>query len=128
MSIASHTLGLQHLGLPTADMKATLNFYQLLGFTLAHSAVCNGGRVCFLTLGDLCLETYESGETAQKPGAIDHFCLSVDDVDAAFEAVKATGYAPIESEIRFLPFWERGVRFFNVLGPNGETVELGQIL
>ena len=34
----------------------------------------------------------------------------------------------IDPEIRFLPFWEKGTRFFNVLGPNGEIVEFSQIL
>lgn len=34
----------------------------------------------------------------------------------------------IDTEINFLPFWANGVRFFNVLGPNGEKVEFGQIL
>lgn len=128
MSIASITTGLQHLGLPTNNMEATLAFYQSLGFTLAYSTVNNGERVCFLTLGNLCVETYENGRAVGAPGAIDHLCLNVDDVDAAFEAVKAAGYAPIETEIQFLPFWERGVRFFNLWGPNGEKVEFGQIL
>ncbi|SBW09977.1 conserved hypothetical protein [uncultured Eubacteriales bacterium] len=128
MSIASHTKGLQHLGLPTNDMEATLTFYQSLGFTLAHSTVNNGEKVCFLTLGSLCVETYENGQAVEKPGAIDHLCLDVDDVDAAFEAVKTAGYVPLEDEIKFLPFWEKGVRFFNILGPNREKIEFGQIL
>ena len=33
-----------------------------------------------------------------------------------------------QAEIRFLPFWERGVRFFILEGPNGEKVELIQKL
>ena len=38
------------------------------------------------------------------------------------------GLAPLEDAIQFLPFWENGVRFFNLLGPNGETVEFSQRL
>ena len=34
----------------------------------------------------------------------------------------------MEDEIQFLPFWEKGFRYFKVLGPNHEPVEFGQIL
>ena len=50
------------------------------------------------------------------------------DVEAAFEAVKAAGLTPMTEDIQFLPFWEKGFRFFKVLGPNNEPVEFGQIL
>ena len=36
--IGKRVTGLQHIGLPTNDMEATLAFYQSLGFTLAHQA------------------------------------------------------------------------------------------
>ena len=41
---------------------------------------------------------------------------------------RMAGLAPLEDAIQFLPFWENGVRFFNLLGPNGETVEFSQRL
>lgn len=120
--------GLQHIGLPTNDMDATVKFYRSLGFEIAHETVNNGERVCSLRLGSVCVESYENGQAAGKAGAIDHICLDVTDVDAAWEAVRAAGYQPLESEIQALPFWDKGVRFFNILGPNGEKVEFGQIL
>jgi catechol 2,3-dioxygenase-like lactoylglutathione lyase family enzyme len=65
---------------------------------------------------------------ARRPGAIDHLALDVDDIESAWEEVRMAGLAPLEDAIQFLPFWENGVRFFNLLGPNGETVEFSQRL
>ena len=114
--IGKRVTGLQHIGLPTNDMPATVAFYRSLGFEIAHQ------------LAGVCIEAYESGKAAGKAGAIDHIALDVDDIEAAWEAVRAAGYQPRESEIQTLPFWYKGVRFFNIEGPNGETVEFGQIL
>ena len=121
MSIAEHVTGLQHLGLPTAALDETAAFYESLGFVRAHSTVNpgTGERVCFLTCG---------AAPARRPGAIDHLALDVDDIESAWEEVRMVGLAPLEDAIQFLPFWENGVRFFNLLGPNGETVEFSQRL
>lgn len=126
--IGKRVTGLQHIGLPTNDMAATVAFYQSLGFTLAHQADNDGEKVCFLHLAGVCIEAYENGMAVGQAGAIDHIALDVDDIQAAWEAVRAAGYQPRETAIRTLPFWERGVSFFNIQGPNGETVEFGQIL
>lgn len=120
--------GLQHIGLPTNDMKATIAFYESLGFEIATRHINNGEDVVFLTLGNVCIETYENGQAVGIHGAIDHICLDVDDIEKTWEEAKALGLNFIDSEINYLPFWSNGVRFFNVLGPNGEKVEFGQIL
>ena len=82
MSIAEHVTGLQHLGLPTAALDETAAFYESLGFVRAHSTVNpgTGERVCFLTCGGLCIETYECAAPDRRPGAIDHLALDVDDI------------------------------------------------
>ena len=54
--------------------------------------------------------------------------LNVTDVDAVWKLANQAGLRLLDPEIRFLPFWEKGTRFFNVLGPNGEIVEFSQIL
>lgn len=126
--IGKHVTGLQHIGLPTNDMAQTLAFYEKLGFSVAYETVNNGERVCFLKLANVCIESYENGQAVGKAGAIDHIALDVDDVEAAWAAVKAAGFAPLEDEIQALPFWANGVRYFNILGPNGEKVEFSQML
>jgi catechol 2,3-dioxygenase-like lactoylglutathione lyase family enzyme len=120
--------GMQHIGLPTNDMKKTIEFYEALGFQIATRHDNGGVDVVFLTLGNVCVETYENGQAALCHGAIDHICLDVDDVEKAWDEVVAAGFTPIESEIQALPFWSNGVRFFNILGPNHEKIEFGQIL
>ena len=42
--------------------------------------------------------------------------------------IQHIGLPTMGDEIEFLPFWEKGVRFFKVLGPNHEPVEFSQIL
>ena len=93
-AIGSHVSGLQHIGLPTNDMEKTLAFYEKLGFTVAFRTVNNGEKVCFLKLAGVCVETYENGQAVGKAGAIDHIALDVDDVQAAWDAVRAAGLVP----------------------------------
>lgn len=130
-AIAARITGIQHIGLPTNDMEKTIAFYKTLGFEVASETMLPTDRVCFLKLKDICIETYQSlGQPNAKgfDGAIDHISVDVDDIEATWEAVKAAGLTPMGEEIEFLPFWEKGVRFFKVLGPNHEPVEFCQIL
>jgi len=47
----------------------------------------------------------------------------VTDIDAVFSKIKELGYEMLDDNIRFLPFWEYGVRFFTIIGPNKEKIE-----
>ena len=78
--------------------------------------------------GSLCIESYENGQAKKINGAIDHIAMDVEDVEKAWEEVKALGITPIETEIQALPFWENGVRYFNIYGPNREKIEFSQML
>lgn len=122
--------GLQHIGLPTNDLEKTLAFYEGLGFSVALRKVneAAGEQVAFLQMKGLMIETYQNGCAAGRPGAIDHLALDVTDVDALFERLRDSGYELLDDAVQFLPFWERGVRFFTILGPNGEKVEFSQKL
>ncbi|HIX18481.1 MAG TPA: VOC family protein [Candidatus Gemmiger faecavium] len=122
--------GIQHVGIPTNDIEKTIRFYTSLGFEVALRTVneAAGEAVCFLRLKNLCIETYQNGCAAGRPGAIDHIALDVTDVDAAFEKARAMGLQMLDDQVNFLPFWENGVRFFTVQGPNGEKVEFSQMM
>ena len=100
-------------------------FYQSLGFTVAHEAVNpqTGDRVAFLQLKNLMMEVYESGEATHRIGAIDHVALDVVDIEDVFRTIKAAGHKLLDNEVRSLPFWEHGVKFFTILGPNQEKIE-----
>lgn len=119
--------GVQHVGVPTADMEKTLAFYHGLGFETAFETALPSGRVVFLKLKNLIVETYESEDTAGRPGAIDHVALDVSDVDAAYAILAQGGYTLLDKGVNSLPFWARGVRFFTIQGPNGEKLEFSQM-
>ncbi len=121
--------GLQHIGLPTNDMAATITFYETLGFRTVYQTVNEKAdeKVAFLRLGDLTIEAYENKQAALVHGAWDHIALNVTDIEAAFRLAKENKL-DISEEIQFLPFWDNGVKFFIVIGPNKEKVEFNQYL
>lgn len=61
-------------------------------------------------------------------GHIDHVALAVTDVDEAFAKMKKTGCTFLDDEVQYLPLMPNGVKWFTVLGPNGEKVEFNQVL
>lgn len=128
MDIKQNISGLDHVGLPTNDMRATVDFYGKLGFAILCDTDNAGERVVFLGRDGFVIEAYQNGQAAMRAGAVDHIALSVKDVDAAHAACRAMNLPMAQEEIRFLPFWERGVRFFILEGPNQEKVELIQKL
>ena len=127
MAISQFVTGYQHVGIPSNDIDATGAFFEALGFTKRYETE-NDGRVIFYQCGEIMIETYEvHGRAAGKRGGIDHIALAVNDLDQAYEEAKKTGY-PIVEGPAFLPFWDNGVRYFVVLGPDAEAVEFLQML
>jgi len=129
MGFSALAEGLQHIGIPTGDMEKSLAFYRTIGFRaeLLTNHPDTGEQVAFLKLGGLVLEIYESGNPAGRDGAINHFAIGVGDIEAAYGLAREKGLHVLEP-VQFLPFWEKGVRFFIVEGPDRERVEFSQIL
>ncbi|MBR2528007.1 MAG: VOC family protein [Blautia sp.] len=130
MKIADYATGLQHIGIPTKDIDETVLFYTELGFEVAHSTSDpnTGGRVLFLKLGNLLLETYEAEDAPSCRGSIEHIAINVTDVEAVYDTICKRGMNSLEDVIHFLPYWEKGVRYFTIEGPNKEKVEFSQYL
>lgn len=128
--LGDFALGLQHVGLPTNDLKATIAFYESLGFETVYQVrnEAAGEDVAFLRLKNLTIEAYENGQAAMKSGAIDHIAIDVSDVEAAYRLAQEQGYQIVSNGVEFLPFWQKGVKFFILLGPNQERVEFNQYL
>lgn len=122
--------GLQHIGVPTNDLEETVSFYETLGFRSAFQTVNEAAdeRVAFLRMGDVTIEIYENKQAALVNGALDHIALNVTDIEEVFRMAKENGFCLLDEEIRFLPFWENGVRFFTLVGPNQEKIEFSQYL
>lgn len=121
-------LGIQHIGIPTLSMEKTEEFYKKLGFEIAFQAVNDGAKVVFLKNKDLVVEAYESKDASMRDGAIDHVALTVSDIEAAYEWIGSLGFNTLKDEIHYLPFWDNGVKFFTIEGPNHERVEFSQFL
>mgnify|MGYP004501366883 FL=1 len=128
MSLKEQINGLQHIGVPTKNMEETIAFYEKLGFETAFETVNDGDRVVFFKFASLVIETYESKDVAMKSGAVDHIALDVKDIEKTYELINQEGLNTTQDTIHFLPFWENGVKFFTIEGPNKEKVEFSQYL
>ena len=130
MNLKDQMNGIQHVGVPTNDIETTIKFYEALGFKIAFQTVNEAAneKVAFLKLGNLVIETYENKAAKMESGAIDHVAIDVRDVEKVHELVTAAGLNTTNDEVHFLPFWENGVKFFTIEGPNKEKVEFSQYL
>lgn len=128
-NITTYLNGVQHVGIPTTDLQGTIDYYDKLGFEVAGKYP-NGESTCaFLRLANLTLEVWTVDEAAGVTGAINHFALDVTDIDKAFEEAQKLNLDFVEGLVQYIPtFWQKGIRYFNVLGPNHETIEFCQIL
>ena len=105
-NMKNYATGIQHIGIPTKDMEATKAFFAKLGFEPAFETVNEGAKV----------------------GAIDHVAIDVKDIEETYKEVCAMDLNTTNDEIHFLPFWDNGVKFFTIKGPNEEKVEFSQFL
>lgn len=128
--LKQYITGLQHIGIPTNDIEGTIRFYKKLGFETAFETVNEKAdeKVAFLKLGDLVIETYENRQATLQNGAVDHIALNVSDIEAVYRVANGENWCILDDGIQFLPFWENGVKFFTIVGPNKEKVEFSQYL
>ena len=122
--------GIQHVGIPTNDIEATIEFYGKLGFEVALQTVNEEAneKVAFLKLNNLVIETYENKAAKMESGAIDHVAIDVKYIEKVYEFINQADLNNTRDTIHFLPFWENGVKFFTIEGPNKEKVEFSQYL
>lgn len=130
MNLQTYTTGIQHIGIPTNDIEKTIEFYNNLGFEIALQTINEEAdeKVAFLKLKTLVIETYENRQAKLANGAIDHVAINVKDIEEVYHYIEENQMNTINDEIHFLPFWENGVRFFTIEGPNKEKVEFSQYL
>lgn len=127
MGWSENVNGLQHIGIPTENIKAAVEFYQKLGFQTALQTENEGIQVYFMRFGNLTLEIYETDRQAGCDGAINHIAIDVKDIEAAFADAVKDGMKILE-EITYLPYWANGIKYFIVEGPSRERVEFAQYL
>lgn len=129
---------IQHVGIPVADLVRSEAFYNRLGFTNVMSSTFQHeggqGKVAMMKQGDIIIEIYQMPDPtlneirSRRDGHIDHVAFDVEDIEATFELLKKEGFNIIEESPVFLAFWQRGCKYFNITGPDGERLEFNQIL
>ncbi len=122
--------GIQHVGIPSSDVDRTIEFYESLGFevVLMTSNKPNDDKVAFLKMGNLVIESYGNHDTVKRVGAIDHIAIDVKNIEKLYEEIKAAGYRFAEPGLQSLPFWDNGIKYFIILGPDDEKLEFCEIL
>ena len=130
MNLREQLNGVQHIVIPTNDIENTIEFYQKLGFEIAFRTVNEEAneKVVFLKLHTLVIETYENKAAVMQSGAIDHIAIDVKDIEKVYAMINQAGLNSTQDTVHFLPFWENGVKFFTIEGPNKEKVEFSQYL
>ena len=54
--------------------------------------------------------------------------MDVKDIEKVYAMINQAGLNSTQDTVHFLPFWENGVKFFTIEGPNKEKVEFSQYL
>ena len=124
---------LDHIGLQCVDSEKDATWYmEKLGFTLKGKFKSSRGEfyTWFVTNGQV---TYEiSQNTDLDPmlrGKVDHIALNSTDIEADYKACVDAGLTVCTKGIESIPSrWERGCRYFKVVSPTGEQVEINQDL
>jgi lactoylglutathione lyase len=130
--------GLQHVGIPVTNIQASETFYQGLGFSKVMEAPFDykgaTGTCIMMKRDTIMMELYQfpaqelAGIRSRGDGHVDHIAFGVPDIDEAFATLKDAGYSMVEETPTFLKFWGNGVRFFFIVGPDGERLEFNQVL
>jgi lactoylglutathione lyase len=139
MLLKGNLRGLQHIGLPVTNLERSKAFYAGLGFEEAMRTDLPGAseavQVAMMQHEGLTIEMYQLEQEERQAvakrtdGHLDHIALDVMDIEQAYNDIRAAGLEILEENAPvFLPFWEHGVRFFTIRGPDGEKVEFNQIL
>lgn len=129
---------IQHIGIPVTDVVASEAFYKRLGFANVMQAPFEEdgqpGTCVMMQNKSIIIELYQLPAHklheigSRKDGHIDHITFDVDDIDVAFATLKNDSFKIVEEAPVFLSFWQKGCKYFNILGPDGERLEFNQIL
>lgn len=129
---------IQHIGIPVTDIANSQAFYERLGFANVMQAGFGtegaSGTCIMMKRDSMVIELYQLPESelaeikTRGNGHIDHVAFDVSDIDATYAIIKQAGFNIIEPEPVFLQFWERGCKYFNITGPDGERLEFNQVL
>lgn len=120
--------GLAHIGIFTADMDKSLEFYcKTLGMEQFYSCDMGKLKLGFVRAGSCIIELIspEDYQGGRGEGVLAHIAIEVEDIRGVVAALKAKGVKFNTEDVSVLPqLFPTGSTniFFN--GPNGESLEL----
>lgn len=127
--------GLAHIGVLVSDLRVSQNFYeQTLGF---HKIWENTNpspegdvKVVFVEKNGLTIELIKMPKPRERrDGIIDHFAISVINLEGVIEELKEKGVAFEEGSYCQAPYvFERGSKWIMLRGPDNERIELNERL
>ena len=120
-----------HVGLYIKDVERSKKYYaDVLGF----SCVCEftnptGDRLAFMQSGSLTIERIQHQVWMDRhDGLFDHIAMQVDDIEAVSDNIKKKG-VEFEADIFFdVNVFENGVKYQAFRGPDGEHLEIYQVM
>lgn len=124
-----------YLRMPVADLRVSTAFYEEFGFDFLfylQEEIDGALRdTACLSLGGWIIKLYQRegwGPDSTRDSHHDHMALDVRCIGQAFASARALNLQLLHPEPQFLPFWQYGVRFFTLRGPDGQKVELSEML
>jgi catechol 2,3-dioxygenase-like lactoylglutathione lyase family enzyme len=121
--MSGHVESISAITLVTADMAASVAFYEVLG----SEVVFGGAEASFTTLklNDGQFLNLQFDPTWVRPERVwGRFILWVDNVDLVYNAFRAAGFAPLMAPSDAV--W--GERYFHILDPAGHEVSIARRL
>ena len=120
-----------HVGLYIKEVERSKKYYSdVLGFT----CVCEftnptGDRLAFMKSGSLIIELIQHKVWMDRhDGLFDHIAMQVDDIEAVSADLKKKG-VEFEADIFFdVNVFENGVKYQAFRGPDGEHLEIYQVM
>lgn len=123
---------LAHVGLFISDAERSKEFYtQVLDFETAFEIKTADAHVVFVRKGNLILELVQFWDERKtcRDGVVDHIAIHVVNIEKAAEALREKGIVFDAEEITYAPdFWGNGSKWILFRGPDGEHLELTEIL
>lgn len=122
-------IGLHHIGVFTANMDESIDFYKKLGMEpYQDNTLDNGTRLVFISVGSAVIELIQHADPSPVAqlgdGLINHIAIKVANTDALVENLKAQGIAFETEAVGNMPsLFANGAKNIFLRGPSRERLE-----
>lgn len=120
--------GLAHIGVFTADMEKSLNFYcDTLGMEQFYAIDMGKTKLRFVRAGSCIVELIGPADYpgGRGEGVVAHIAIEVEDIRGVVKSLKAKGVKFAAEDVSVIPdLFPTGSTNIFLSGPNGESLEL----